>query len=88
MQSDDSAERMEVREEIKKTQTGYDFWEINGVKWESFESRLEAERSTMYTIINHDREEGQRLVEFRNAIKDQKGIGEVKAFFGLQAQWI
>ena len=66
---------------VKKDQTGYDFWEINGVKWESFESRLEAERSTMYTIINHDREEGQRLVEFRNAIKDQKGIGEVKAFF-------
>ncbi len=66
---------------VKKDQTGYDFWEINGVKWESFESRLEAERPTMYIIINHYREEDQRLVEFRNAIKDQKGIGEVKAFF-------
>ena len=38
---------------VKKDQTGYDFWEINGVKWESFESRLEAERPTMYIIINH-----------------------------------
>ena len=66
---------------VKKDQTGYDFWEINGVKWESFESRLEAERPTMYIIINHYREEDQRLVEFRNAIKDQKGIGEVKALF-------
>ena len=35
----------------------------------------------MYVIINHYREEDQRLVEFRNAIKDQKGIGEVKALF-------
>ncbi len=66
---------------VKKDQTGYDFWEMNGVKWGTFEARLEAERPTTYMMTNHYREENQRLVEFRDTLKGQEGSGEVKVLF-------